>query len=101
MNMYLMSDLSKIIFRTAFQDKGELVFFGRHSGLDPESSDFGRYPIGQRHWIPAFAGMTRVGVFWTAYGDLNIRTRKNVFKNVKFQKVIFPKGGYSDYFGQQ
>jgi len=55
------SHLSKIIFWTAFQDKGELVFFGRHSGLDPvsgtgqapESSDFGSYNIEQGHWIPA------------------------------------------------
>ena len=33
---YLGTNLSKIIFWTAFQAKGELVFFGSHSGLDPE-----------------------------------------------------------------
>ena len=45
------------------------VSFVCHSGLDPESSDFGCYELRQRHWIPAFAGMTIVGVCWIAMID--------------------------------
>jgi len=45
------------------------VSFVCHSGLDPESSDFGCYELRQRHWIPAFAGMTIVGVCWMAMID--------------------------------
>jgi hypothetical protein len=33
------------------------IFLFRHSGLDPESSYFNRF------WIPAFAGMTILGLF--------------------------------------
>jgi hypothetical protein len=70
-----------------------------HSGLDPESSDFGSYELRQRHWIPAFAGMTIVGVCWTAYGNLIFRTRTNLSNNCRFHQVISPKGGFSDYLG--
>jgi hypothetical protein len=45
------------------------VSFVCHSGLYPESSDFGCYELRQRHWIPAFAGMTIVGVCWIAMID--------------------------------
>jgi hypothetical protein len=92
--------MSKIIFWTAFQEKETVRFFVCHSGLDPESSDFGRYEIRQRDWIPAFAGMTIVGVFSTAYGNLIFRIRTNLSKNFRFQQVICLKGGFSDYFGQ-
>ena len=37
------------------------IFFGCHSGLDPESSDFKAClsaDMTTRYWIPAFAGMT-------------------------------------------
>ncbi len=34
-----------------------------HSGLDPESGDFGLREAHERHWIPAFAGMTVSDVF--------------------------------------
>jgi hypothetical protein len=64
------SHLSKPIYWTAFHVKEKVRFFVCHSGLDPESSDFGSYELRQRHWIPAFAGMTAVGVCWTAYGNL-------------------------------
>jgi hypothetical protein len=98
--LHVKPHLSKIIFWTAFQEKGKVRFLVCHSGLDPESSDSGSYKIWQRHWIPAFAGMTTVGVFWTAYGNLTFRTKNNLSKNVRFQQVISPKGGFSDYFGQ-
>ena len=57
--------MSKIIFWRAFQEKKKVRFSVCHSGLDPESSDFSSYKVRQRHWIPAFAGMTIGGFLWT------------------------------------
>ena len=87
-------------FMGCISRKRKARFVVCHSGLDPESSDFGSYEIWQRHWIPVFTGMTIVGVLWTAYWYLAFETATHVSKNIRFQQVFSSPRGFSDYFGQ-